>query len=65
VGFDDDGFRVSVYKLSDAGEHNPEGQEEVGRTTSFDPVPLAFHLYWTSLMVIEPLVETMVSRNER
>ena len=65
MGFDDDSFRVSVYKLSDAGERDPEGLEEVGRTTSFDPVPLAFHLYWTSLMVIEPLVETTISRSGR
>ena len=65
VGFDDDGFRVSVYKLNVADERDSKGLEEVKRTTSFDPVPLAFHLYWTSLMVIEPLVETTVSRNGR
>ena len=56
--FDDDGLNLGVYKLNDACEHNLEGLEGVIRTTSLDLVPLAFHLYWTSLMVIEPLVGT-------
>ena len=60
VGFGDDGLCVTVYKLKGVSGFHPEGVEH-WRTTSLDPVPLAFHLYWILLMVIEPLAKAAVS----
>lgn len=60
MGFDHDCFRVVVNKLKKKKKVNKRGIERVNsvrHTTSFDPVPLDFHLYRTSLIVIEPLRE--------